>query len=123
MPKAQCQPERRDKSRKPRAYTANLLTMLLAVGSALLGCADPEQVRARQAAAEAALNDQDDAQCRADGVAPETPAYDECRRNLAQICAENNVIQEQQRRAFDQGTGAKPTSCTLGLNFRLADGT
>jgi hypothetical protein len=87
----------------------SLLMLVLPLGS-LLGCADQEQVRARRAAAEAAINDQDNTQCRAEGIAPESPAYDECRRNLAEIRAQKNAIQEQKRRAFDQVTGAGTSS-------------
>jgi hypothetical protein len=93
-----------------KAYAA--LLMLLPLASALLGCSNPEQVRARQVevAAEAALNAQDDAQCRAGGATPEGPAYEECRRNLAQVRAQKNAIEEQKRRAFDQVTGAGTSS-------------
>ena len=94
-----------------RAYVG--LLMALPLAAALLGCANPEQARARQAAAEAALAAQDDAQCRVGGAAPKGPAYDECRRNLVQARAQKNEIDEQRRRAFDQVTGAG-TSATAG---------
>ena len=86
------------------------LLILLPLAVALLGCSNPEQARARQSAAEAAAAAQDDAQCRAGGAAPKGPAYDECRRNLAQARAQKNEIDEQKRRAFDQVTGAGTSS-------------
>jgi hypothetical protein len=81
------------------------LLLLLPLGSALVGCSNPEQARARQAAAEAALAAEDDAQCRRGGAQPTGPAYDECRKHLAQLRSENG-IDEQKRRAFDQVNGA-----------------
>jgi hypothetical protein len=86
-----------------------LLLALLAVAmlqGSLLGCANPERAQERLAAEQAALNDHDDAECRATGAAPGTAAYEDCRRSLTQKRAENEAIQEKRREAFQQTTGA-----------------
>ena len=79
--------------------------LALSLGAALPGCAGPEQARARQAAAEAAMSGEDEAACRPKG-APGSPAYDDCRKALASARAQQGVIQEQKRRDFDRVLGA-----------------
>ena len=77
--------------------------LLLLLGAA--GCADREQIRAKQVAEEADAASADDASCRPKG-APGTKPYDECRQQLVQARAEKNAVQYQKRRDFDRVLGA-----------------
>jgi hypothetical protein len=68
------------------------------------GCAtnnNPESL----AAEEARLESEQDAACRDKG-APATPAYEACRKNLAEARAQQGAVQEQKRRDFDRTLGA-----------------
>ena len=67
------------------------------------GCAtkDPETLAAEQAKSES----DDDAACRDKG-APATPAYEACRKGLAEAQAQQGAVQEQKRRDFDRVLGA-----------------
>ena len=69
---------------------------------ALPGCASQQEIQARQAAAQAAFNDQDDSQCRSYGVAPGTQPYFECRMTLAQMRNQNEAAREAHRQAASQ---------------------
>jgi hypothetical protein len=71
----------------------------------ILGCADREQIRAKQMAAEADAASADDAACKPKG-APGTKPYEECRQQLAQARAEKSAIDYQKRRDFDRVLGA-----------------
>jgi hypothetical protein len=74
------------------------LAMLLLMGLGLAGCAgqsigcsiglsdcapQQQETDAKAAAADAAAAAQDDAQCRAQGLQPDTPPYERCRTKLA----------------------------------------
>jgi hypothetical protein len=79
------------------------VVLLLPVAVAL-GCAtnkNPESL----AAEEARLESEQDAACRDKG-APSTPAYEACRKNLAEARAHQGAVQEQKRRDFDRTLGA-----------------
>jgi hypothetical protein len=69
------------------------------------GCADREQLRAKQVADEAEAASADDATCRPKG-APGTKSYEDCRKELAAARAERNAVQYQKRRDFDRALGA-----------------
>ena len=77
--------------------------ILLMAAMAGQGCAtkDPETLAAEQAKFES----DDDAACRDKG-APATPAYESCRKGLAEARAEQGAVQEQKRRDFDRVLGA-----------------
>jgi len=94
-----------------RAFHFSLIGLL--VSCCLIGCASSEQIREKQAAAQATLSEQDDSQCRASGAAPETPAYQECRSRLIEKRAENEAAQARRREAF-QKTTAEGTSALTG---------
>lgn len=93
-----------------RAVRLGLVGLL--VSCCLMGCASSEQIREKQAAAQATQDQEDDAQCRASG-APETPAYQDCRTRLVQKRAEDQAAQERRREAF-QKTTAEGTSALSG---------
>jgi hypothetical protein len=78
------------------------LTVLLLAWS-VMGCANPE---ARHAAEQAALDQQDDAQCRTNGVVAGSAAYHDCRSRFVEMRAEKAALQEKRREAFQQTTGA-----------------
>lgn len=78
-----------------------VLAMIL-LGAAGQGCATQSQ--ATRASEQAALESEDDATCRQKG-APDSPAYDACRKALAEARAQA-VVQEQKRRDFDRVLGA-----------------
>ncbi len=80
-----------------RALTAGLLAW------SVMGCVNPE---ARHAAAQAALDQQDDTDCRANGVAAGSAAYHDCRSRLVEMRAQKEALQEKRREAFQQTTGA-----------------
>jgi hypothetical protein len=82
------------------------LLLLMALGLAISGCADPEQAQASRAAAEAATEGQDEAQCRANGVQPGSPAYDQCRARLVEARAHNDTVRAQRKEAFQPALGA-----------------
>jgi hypothetical protein len=67
------------------------------------GCATKDP--ATQAAEQAKLESDDDAACRDKG-APASPAYESCRKDLAEARAQQGAIQEQKRRDFDRTLGA-----------------
>ncbi len=69
------------------------------------GCADREQIRAKQVADETDAASADDATCRPKG-APATKPYDDCRKELAAARAERSAVQYQKRRDFDRALGA-----------------
>jgi hypothetical protein len=77
--------------------------VLLAQALAAQGCASQDQ--ATRAAEHAAKESEDDAACRQKG-APSGPAYDACRKSLAEAQAQAGAIQEQKRRDFDRVLGA-----------------
>ena len=85
--------------------TALIVALLLPLVAGAAGCADREQIRAKQVADESASASEDDATCRPKG-APGTPAYDNCRKELAQARAERSAVQYQKRRDFDRALGA-----------------
>jgi hypothetical protein len=78
--------------------------MLLMPGC-LLSCAGSGQLRERQAGAQATLSEQDDSECRANGSAPGTVAFDECRNRIAAKRAANDALQEKRREAFQRTAG------------------
>ena len=86
-----------------RAALIAFLLLTLAVATA--GCADREQIRAKQVADETAAAGEDDATCRPKG-APGTPGYDNCRKELAQARAARSAVQYQKQRDFDRTLGA-----------------
>ena len=78
--------------------------MLLAPLATTQGCAT--QDRASRAAEQAALAEsEDDAFCREKG-APDTEAYEACRKGRADARAQAAVVQEKRRRDFDRTLGA-----------------
>ncbi len=85
--------------------TALIVAMLLPVIVGAGGCADREQIRDKQVAEESAAANEDAAACRPKG-APGTPAYDNCRKELAQARADRSAVQYQKRRDFDRVLGA-----------------
>ena len=87
---------------KPAVLIAFLLLPMVA---ATAGCADREQIRAKQMANETAAASEDDATCRPKG-APGTPGYDNCRKDLAQARADQSAVQYQKHRDFDRVLGA-----------------
>jgi hypothetical protein len=80
---------------------ACLLLMPLAGGQ---GCAT--QDRAARATEQAAMAEsEDDAACRKKG-APDSEAYENCRKALADARAQEAAVQEERRRDFDRTLGA-----------------
>jgi hypothetical protein len=80
-----------------------VLTLLLPVVAGQ-GCAinkNPESL----AAEEARVESEEDAACRDKGEAA-TPAYEACRKTMAEARARQGAIQEQKRRDFDRTLGA-----------------
>jgi hypothetical protein len=75
--------------REQLAFGLGLLSLLL------VGCVSQEQIRARQAAAEAA----EDAKCRSYGAQPGTQQYFECRMTINQQKATAEAIAEANRQA------------------------
>jgi outer membrane biogenesis lipoprotein LolB len=65
----------------------------------LVGCASQEQIRARQAAAQAAAEAKEDQTCRSYGAQPGTQAYFQCRMTLNQQKATAEAIAEANRQA------------------------
>jgi hypothetical protein len=86
-----------------RAVRLSLVVLLMQW--CLQGCASTGQVREGHATAQATTDQQDDAQCRANGAAPGSPAYQECRSKLIETRAENEAVQEKRREAFQRTTG------------------
>lgn len=86
-----------------RAFRLTLIMLLLPWS--LQGCASTEQARENSVAAQATLEQQDDAQCKTNGVAPGSPAYQECRGRLVEKRAEEEAVQEKRREAFQRTTG------------------
>jgi hypothetical protein len=80
------------------------ILMLLVPLAAGQGCAtnrNPESL----AAEEARVESEEDAACRDKGETA-TPAYEACRKALAEARARQGAIQEQKRRDFDRTLGA-----------------
>jgi hypothetical protein len=75
----------------------------------LIGCASSEQVRQKQAEAQAAAEEQDDAKCRA-GAPPGSPAYEDCRKMQAKVRAEQAAVQAQRQESFQRALGEGSTS-------------
>ena len=67
------------------------------------GCATKDP--AIQAAEQVKMESDDDAACQKKG-APATPAYEACRKDLADARAQQGALQEQKRRDFDRTLGA-----------------
>ena len=82
------------------------IVVLLAGAGILLGCANPEQERARKLETATADNTEDDSACREQGGGPGQEAYDKCRKALSEARAREGAIQEQKRRDFDRVLGA-----------------
>jgi hypothetical protein len=84
-----------------RFFLIALIVLLPAMAG--LGCAtrDPEALAAEQAKADSG----DDEACRDKG-AQGTPAFEACRKGLADARAEQAAVQEQKRRDFDRMLGA-----------------
>lgn len=80
-----------------------LLVPPLATG--LTGCANPETRQAQAQAAQAAAEQKDDSQCRANGVVPGSEAYNQCRAKLADARAADEALQQQHSEAFQQVLG------------------
>jgi hypothetical protein len=76
---------------------------------ALLGCASSEQMRAKQADAQAAAEEQDDAKCRA-GAPPGSAAYEDCRKTQAKARAEQAAAQARRQESFQRALGEGSTS-------------
>jgi hypothetical protein len=89
------------RSRVSRYHVIALVVILSVVGSQ--GCATQDQ--ATHAAEQAALESEDDASCEKKG-APDSAAYDACRKELAEARARAGAMQEQKRRDFDRVLGA-----------------
>jgi hypothetical protein len=75
------------------------------VGVALSACANPERVRARQEAAQAEMEAKNDAQCRANGIEPGSPAYEQCRERIAAQHAETEAMRAQRSESFQRTLG------------------
>jgi hypothetical protein len=71
----------------------------------MLGCADREEIRARQMAKEASADADNDANCRAK-AAPGSADNGSCRQDLADRQARQAEIEYQKRRYFDRVLGA-----------------
>jgi hypothetical protein len=82
-----------------------IAALMLSLGL-LQACANPEATRASREAAEADAQTQDDAKCQENGLEPGTPAYDTCRKRLAQARYDEAVAQEQRRIEFQRTLGA-----------------
>ena len=87
-------------------FTNSAILVLLACAGILLGCANPEQERARKLETATADNTEDDSACREQGGGPGQEAYDKCRKALSEARAREGAIQEQKRRDFDRVLGA-----------------
>jgi hypothetical protein len=85
--------------------TALIAFLLLPAVACVFGCADREQIRAKQVADETEAASADDAACRPKG-SPGTKLYEDCRKQLAEARAEKNAVQYQKRRDFDRALGA-----------------
>jgi hypothetical protein len=68
-----------------------------------LGCATRDPVAL--AAEQAKVDSDDEAACHNKG-APATPAYEACRKDLAEARGQQGAVQEQKRRDFDRVLGA-----------------
>ena len=87
-------------------FSKPAILLLLAGAGILLGCANPEQERARKLDTAATENTEDDAVCREQGGGPGQEAYDKCRKALSEARAREGAIEEQKRRDFDRVLGA-----------------
>mgnify|MGYP000917587980 CR=1 FL=1 len=83
----------------------------------LQGCASTsttatreQQIEAQQATQEAA----DDAKCKQGGVQPSSPAYEQCRQQLAEKRMQEEAAQEKRREAFQKTLG-EGTSAAGGI--------
>jgi hypothetical protein len=79
--------------------------LIVALALALSACASSEQVRDRQAAAQAAETEEDDAKCKAQGYEPDSPGYVNCRDRLAQKRAEEHAAELRRREDFQRTLG------------------
>ena len=84
-----------------RSYLIALV--LLVPAAAGQGCAT--QGQATRATEQVASDSEDDAACRKKGT-PDSPAYNACRKELAEMRARAAAVQEQKRRDFDRVLGA-----------------
>jgi type IV pilus biogenesis protein CpaD/CtpE len=81
----------------------HLTLILLTAVAAAQGCASRDP--ATRAAEQAATESEDDAACREKG-APDSTAYESCRKGVAEERAQQSAIREQKRRDFDRVLGA-----------------
>ncbi len=81
------------------------LALLVLAGFLLASCASSEQVRERQATAQATEMEADDAKCKEQGALPDTPAYVQCRDRLSQKRAEQEAQQAKRNEAFQRSLG------------------
>jgi hypothetical protein len=77
--------------------------LLLLAAAAGFGCASQDS--ANRAAEQAAMESEDDTNCRQKGEAGSKP-YEECRKEIAEAKAKQGAVQEQKRRDFDRVLGA-----------------
>lgn len=82
-----------------------LLGFALLLTWPLAACVTQEQAQANRAAAQTALEDKEDAKCREGGTAPTSPAYEDCRKRLAERRAEQDAAQERRRESFQRTLG------------------
>ncbi len=94
----------REVARAPMRKGALLGFALLLTGP-LAACVTQEQAQANRAAAQAALEEKEDAQCREGGTSPTSPAYEDCRKRLAERRAEQDAAQERRRESFQRTLG------------------
>lgn len=81
------------------------VVLLVLAGFVLGSCASSEQVRERQAAAQASEMEADDAKCKEQGAEPDTPAYVQCRDRISQKRAEQEAQQAKRNEAFQRTLG------------------
>ena len=81
-----------------------LAVLLLALLTAVPGCATQDRA-ARVTEQAAVAESEDDAACQKKG-APDSEAYDTCRKDLAELRARAAAAQEERRRDFDRTLGA-----------------
>jgi hypothetical protein len=88
-----------------RALRSHLAVFLLLVPlAAVSGCATQDRA-ARVTEQAAVAESEDDAACQKKG-APDSEAYDACRKDLAEARARAAAAQEERRRDFDRTLGA-----------------
>lgn len=99
-------PRWRDKAMILRTNSCFPAALLLVAVVALSACANPDQTRARQDAAEAEMEAKDDARCRAGGAGPGEEAYDRCREAFANQRAEEGAVRAQRSESFQRTLGS-----------------